>query len=96
MRLIFALLTVPLAACTANVTDPPAMGAPLATCRPDALPSFIGQPATRELGARMLGASGARNIRWVAKGMMVTMDFSPQRLTVRLDGNNRVERASCG
>ncbi|MDQ3145272.1 MAG: I78 family peptidase inhibitor [Pseudomonadota bacterium] len=96
MRLALALFTLPLAACTANMAGHAMMSGPMGTCRPDALPSFVGQPATQELGARLLAASGARNIRWVAKGMMVTMDFSPERLTVYLDENNRVERASCG
>ncbi len=44
----------------------------------------------------MLTASGARTIRWVPKGGVVTMDFNPSRLTVQLDGANRVERANCG
>jgi hypothetical protein len=29
-------------------------------------------------------------------GGMVTMDFSPVRLTVQLDGANRVQSAHCG
>ena len=49
-----------------------------------------------DLGARMLAASGAKTLRWVPKGGVVTMDFSPYRLTVLLDGSNRVERANCG
>ena len=76
--------------------EPPVIGEPPATCRSGALPSFTGQPATQELGARMLAASGARVLRWVAHGMMVTMDYRGDRLTVHLDRNNRVERASCG
>ena len=44
----------------------------------------------------MLRESGARIIRWVPKGSVVTMEFSPERVTVLLDGNNKVERASCG
>ena len=44
----------------------------------------------------MLAETGARHLRWVAKGMMVTMDYRDDRLTVYLDANNRVERASCG
>ncbi len=102
MRLALIALLLPLAACgPVNVAappmdQPPVMGEPLATCRSTALPSFTGQPATQELGARMLAASGARVLRWVADGMMVTMDFREDRLTVQLDRNNRVERASCG
>ena len=96
MRLAALFLALPLAACTSAAAEPPVVGEPLATCRNDPLPSFVGQQATQELGARMLAASGARTLRWVAKGMMVTMDFRGDRLTVYLDGSNRVERASCG
>lgn len=90
------LLLLPLAACTTAIAQPPMTAAPAGVCRGDALPSFTGQQATQELGSRMLAESGARIIRWVAKGMMVTMDYSDQRLTVYLDEANRVERASCG
>ncbi len=96
MRLIPVLFLLPLAACTSVVAAPPVTGQPLGICRGDSLPSFIGQPATQELGARMLAATGARTLRWVARGMMVTMDYSDQRLTVYLDGADRIERASCG
>lgn len=96
MRLMPLLLSLPLAACASVASEPPVTGAPLAACRGDALPSFTGRQATQELGSEMLAASGAKVIRWVAKGMMVTMDYSDQRITVNLDGANRVERASCG
>lgn len=96
MRLMPLFLLLPLAACTTVAPVPPATGAPLGICHGESLPSFLGQQATQELESRMLAASGARVIRWVAKGMVVTMDYSDQRLTVYLDGANRVERASCG
>jgi hypothetical protein len=32
----------------------------------------------------------------VPKGGVVTMEYSAERITVSLDGSNRVERASCG
>jgi hypothetical protein len=44
----------------------------------------------------MLAASGARQLRWVPHGGIITMEFSPNRLTVRLDQANRVESATCG
>lgn len=84
-----------LTACTIAESDPvPSLRQ--GNCRSEPLSQFIGQPASQELGARMLSASGARIIRWVPKGGMVTMDFSPNRLTVQLDGSNRVEGANCG
>lgn len=98
MRLIVAIALLPLAACTVAQSHQTADGLPPvpAECRNEVLAQFVGQPASEELGRRMLTASGARTIRWVPKGGMVTMDFSPHRLTVQLDGSNRVERASCG
>jgi hypothetical protein len=98
MRYLATLAILPLAACTIATSDatadrpPPLEG----TCRNEALAQFTGQRASQELGARMLRASGARIIRWVPKGGVVTMDFSPERISVLLDGSNRVERASCG
>ena len=93
----YALL-LPLLALTACATVPaaPVVVEPGGTCRNDALAGFVGQPATQALGTQILAATGARVLRWVAKGMMVTMDFREDRVTVYLDAANRVERASCG
>ena len=95
MRFVLALCLLPLGACTiaqSKTVDEMGSGA----CRSGSLTQFIGQPASQDLGARMLAASGAKIIRWVPKGGAVTMDFSPHRLTVQLDGANRVETANCG
>ena len=98
MRNSALLFVLASSACTA--APPPAeipeRGASGFVCRADNLAQFAGRPASEELGAEMLRLSGARNLRWVAAGMMVTMEFSPDRLTVYLDAANRVERASCG
>lgn len=98
MRHIVTLSLLPLAACTVAQSNATAQNAPPppATCRNESLAQFIGQPASQALGERMLRASGAKIIRWVPKGGVVTMDFSPNRLTVQLDGSNRVETANCG
>ena len=91
-----AILFAPLlfAACATTPAGP--VADPGQTCRGEALAQFVGQPASQGLGARMLRESGAKTLRWVAKGIMVTMDFRGDRLTVALDEANRVERANCG
>ena len=97
MRLWTATLALlPLAACQVAQSDATAPGPTPGTCRPAALDQFTGQPASEELGIRILAASGARTIRWVPKGSVVTMEFSAERVTVLLYGDNKVERASCG
>jgi len=80
----------------AAVAKPPALTDPSGTCRSEALASFVGQQRSEELGARILKATGTREIRWVPPGTMVTMDFRGDRVTVYLDSAGRIERASCG
>jgi hypothetical protein len=98
MRKLLLAVVPALSACAA--APPPAEiphhGSSAYTCRSDSLGQFAGRPATQELGAEMLRVSGARILRWVAHGMMITMEFSPERLTVQLTPDNRVERANCG
>jgi hypothetical protein len=96
--LLTTLAVVPLAACTIATSDATADNPPsgAGSCNNESLAQFTGQPASQELGDRMLRASGARVLRWVPKGSAVTMDYREDRLTIALDGSNRVERANCG
>ena len=94
MRKAALLTTLTLAACATSA--PPADIPPAGACQSEGLAQFVGQPASQQLGADMQRVSGARTLQWVGHGMMVTMDFSPQRLRVFLTADNRVERAACG
>lgn len=94
--LIASLALLPLAACQIAQSDATATSPAPGTCNSAALDQFTGQSASAELGAQMLKASGARAIRWVPKGSVITMEFRADRVTVMLDGDNKVERANCG
>lgn len=100
--LIMPLALVPalfmtVASCATNAEPaPPVHGGEGAICTGDGLGQFVGKTATQELGARILETSGAQKLRWVAHGMMVTMDYRADRVTVYLDPDNKVERLSCG
>ena len=87
---------VSLAACAAAQPIPPHGGTPGGICDSAGLAQFVGQPATAQLGSEMLRVSGARVLRWLQPRQIITMEFSAERLTVHLDGNGRVESASCG
>jgi hypothetical protein len=65
-------------------------------CRTEPLAGLVGRPATQQLGAEALRLSGARTLRWIRPGDMVTMDYRTDRLNVHLDANNRTERFACG
>jgi len=90
MRFVALAPLVALGACATTAPMSPTM-------RCDAAPAktFIGQPASQDLGAKMLAASGASVIRWVGFGQMVTMEFREGRLTVGLDAQNRVSSVAC-
>lgn len=97
MRFVLAALPfIALAACATTAEDVPVAGDSGFVCSNDRLSQFSGQKATQQIGADMIRASGARTIRWVPKDGMVTMDFRPDRLTVQLDGDNRIVSARCG
>lgn len=82
--------------CTATAPGPETSAEPQALCKPEALATFTGQPASAETGAKILAASGARTLRWAGPGMAVTMDYRPDRVTVSYDRAMVIERASCG
>lgn len=65
-------------------------------CRPEALDAFTGKTADEATIKNLVADSGARNARVVKPGMAVTMDFRQDRVTVQVDAQNRIERASCG
>ena len=74
----------------------PVPSAPGRECSNAGLHRFTGRVATGEVGAEMLRVSGARIIRWAQPGTMMTMEFSPERLTVHLNAGNVIVRAACG
>ena len=97
MLLVAPLILAGCATAPRHQTVPITSVPPGSTCvQSAALDSYIGQPASTELGARLMGASTARVLRWVPHGSMVTMEHRADRLTVWLDANNRVERLTCG
>lgn len=87
-------LTLFAAACTTPMPAP--APEPGGACRAVEQSRYVGREATGELGAELIRDSGARVLRWAPYGSMMTMEFSPDRLTVRLDAQNRVEAATCG
>ena len=95
MRSPIVLSALALAACStvpAEGTEPSTTGA----CKDEGLSSFVGQDATEATGSELLKRSGANALRWVPQGTMVTMEFRADRVTAYLDGNNKIERVSCG
>jgi len=95
MRNVIALFAILIAGCTTMAADEPVPGEITGSCRAEGLETFVGQPATAENGSEILNRSGAKKLRWIPHGAAVTMDYSPDRVNVKLDPENRIEGISC-
>lgn len=93
---IVAAAIFALSACATAQPVPVHGGSSGYVCHPEGLERYVGRQATAELGAEMLRVSGARTMRWLQPGQVITMEFSAERLNVHLDGKGRVESANCG
>ena len=98
MRSAILLLAITLPACAAaEPVELPLRGQGSGViCRSYGLDKFVGREAGTKLAAELRKASGAKTIRWVRPGSMITMDYRDDRLTVRLSERNRVIAANCG
>lgn len=92
MRSLIALATLALASC-ATV---PATGQAGDVCDATGSGKFVGQPGTSENGAAILAATHSSILRWATPGMMMTMEFSARRVTVRLGPDGRIVSVNCG
>lgn len=64
---------------------------PVADCGAAGLGSYVGKPVTS------LPTNGMWSVLRVIKpGMMVTMDYNPTRLNVRVTGSGKILQLTCG
>ena len=100
MHKLLLLSPILLAACATQPPpapeEPPVMGQSGSLCRSGDYSRFHGRSRSDALEAELKRASGAQVIRWVPPGTMVTMDYREDRMTVKLDAQNRILSASCG
>ncbi|WP_155264622.1 I78 family peptidase inhibitor [Sphingomonas segetis] len=100
MRKIVALTPALLAACStapAAPADPPVHGeTPGHTCTEEGTSQFIGQTRSDAVGAEIKRVSNAAVLRWAPPGVMLTMDYRADRVTVWLDSANKIFKIRCG
>lgn len=98
MKMMLAALLPITMACAAMPAEdePDPAGGSGHRCDASSLGNLVGRAATQELGAEALRRSGARALRWIRPGDVVTMDYREDRLNIHLDARDRVERFACG
>lgn len=85
-----------LGACSTTAQDNAAPAAPAAnSCNAGPGQPFIGRTASSDVGAALLAATGANQIRWVPPRTAVTMDYRYGRLTVGYDDAMAIVSVSC-
>jgi hypothetical protein len=67
-----------------------------ASCNAEGAQRFVGQTADAATVRSAMAASGAKAVRVIKPGMMVTMDFSGDRLNIRVDDADRIVAVNCG
>ncbi|ATY31414.1 I78 family peptidase inhibitor [Sphingomonas psychrotolerans] len=97
IRFAFPLVALAVGACTYD-ERPQAEAPPAATgkCVADGLGSLTGKSRSEAVTKQALRLSGAKNIRWIAPGMAVTMDYREDRLNLEVDEHGKIVRAHCG
>lgn len=91
--LVIPVALLAIGCATVPAEDPPAVEG---NCAAERAAPLVGRQASQDLGAEALRLTGGRRLRWIRPGDAVTMDFSPDRLNIHLDAQNRVARFACG
>jgi hypothetical protein len=65
-------------------------------CVAEGTETFIGEPATADTGAKIMKATRAAVLRWAPPGVMLTMDYRADRVTVRLGPDRKITAINCG
>ena len=97
--LLVACATAPAPATTTEAAAQPIPihgATPGHTCQDSDTDRFIGQEATQDVGGAIKQASHAAVLRWAAPGMMLTMDFRADRVTVWYGPDRKITKVHCG
>jgi len=95
MRVLMVTMTLAgLAACAAPEQAGPT--SPPGVCSTDRTSSIQGHHISSELEQRAQQLSGAREVRVLRPGQVITREHRPDRLNVQLDSYDVVVRVHCG
>ena len=96
MLLVFPVLLGACSTAPAPAQTPVHGETPGHTCTADGTDQFIGQTQSDSVGGQIKQVSHAAVLRWAPPGVMLTMDYRADRVTVWLDGGNTITKIRCG
>ena len=85
-----------LVACSTAPASPIHGVTPGHTCDAAGTERFIGRAGTGRIGGAIKRATNAAVLRWAPPGVMLTMDFRADRVTVWLGPDKKITKISCG
>lgn len=92
---ILAPVALLLAACATNPAPVPG-SITQGTCIEGPGQAYLGQAANAENGTAILAETQSSVIRWAPPNAMMTMEFSPHRVTVHYGADMKITKVSCG
>jgi hypothetical protein len=92
MKILIAAAVLAAGCATAAVPERGAGG----RCDAARAQKLIGRVKSAKVGKDALRLTGARALRWIAPGTMVTMDYREDRVNLRVDAASRVVKVDCG
>jgi len=103
MRKVLPAFPLLLAACSTAPAQSPAQAetpvhgeTPGHTCKTEGTDQFVGQTRSDAVAAEIKRVSNAAVLRWAPPGVMLTMDYRADRVTVWLDAANKITKLRCG
>ena len=100
MRKVSIFAPALLFGCSTAPAAPPAIPihgqTPGHTCTTAGTDQFIGQTPSDAVDAAIMRMSHAAVLRWAPPGVMLTMDYRADRVTVHIDPSNKITEIKCG
>ena len=90
------LIPILLCACSTLPADPVHGVTPGHKCDAAGMSRFMGKVGNRATGAAIKRASRAAVLRWAPPGVMLTMDYREDRVTIYLGPDRKVTQIKCG
>ena len=96
MRKTIILVPALLAACSTAPATPIHGFTPGHKCDLASTDQFVGKAGTSQTGSAIKRVSHAAVLRWAPPGVMLTMDYREDRVTVWLDSSRTITKIRCG